>query len=1201
MKRFISLVLVIFAIIPFVSGVCVAEQAKTVLYVSPEGDDRNPGTAQMPLKTVSGAVVTIEKIKNENNKTPIDVIFSGGEYRITKSISVNSINSGTKEGPVTFKAADGEKPVFTSGIVLDIDKFTEITDMDIYERLQENVRDKVGELDLKQYGITTVPRLPTGKMGATGANYYLLYLDGERQTLARWPDVGYEKIAELVDKNNSIFRPAGTDIIRWGTAKASEIHLSGFLSSQYSLDRIYLQSINVKERTIQISSNYTISGSDRRYFLQNFLEELNYPGEWYINSETMKLYYYPEHKLSNERLEIATLTAPMFNLNGASYVNFDGISFERTNIAIQITGCNNINITNCVFDEMGKNAVYDAQSSNMKYDFDKAVPSSDIRVDSCIMSDIGAGAVTLAGGDYYKLTPGNIKVTNNYITRFALDWKNYAPAIDVAGVGCEVYNNTIHDAPGNGIQTYGNDHKIMYNEIYEILKDVHDAGGVYEGRSAIRRGTEFAYNYYHDLRMTDTSIGDMVCGLYMDDGLCEWNIHHNIFDNCIKGLFLGGGDYSTVENNMFINCPVGPQLGFYINENRKPYIIEAEEYLKKYPAYQKYQMENMMDVITLGNTGNKINNNLLVNSTVSITDAAIARGNEAVGNLSYVSGEDAGFKDYQKKNYEINENSETAKVLPGLLDIDMDKIGISKEMWDRIEKKDIVKYAPANGSEGVSSSRITFRWENDNICDKYIFTLATDAEMKNVVYTETARYNFVTLNNVLKPGKRVYYWNVVGMDSSKECFENVQSRGEAYRLVTSSYDETNKLYLNEEIEIAKETMAELSVGNDMGQCSQETLDKYEAALNEALSVQRTKYLTQATVDNCVEMLAQARVELNANRNAGYENLDYGLRNETWRYQGRESEIKDGVLTLKNRLAYMDSVIPAYEVLTFKMKPDKDYTMIAVTLRLKQMGIIWQGGAGGDGYTIIIKPGLVEYQRYKGGKGGILKTVENLYLKAGEWNDIEVGCVPYKEGIKTIFRVNGHDVLNEYDDSGLITDEGGLQFENFNDTSGLPLEIMGADSVGEFSQSIVTGKLEAVTPVLVDSIENLDIKNDNGVTSINGLNGNEVLKFDAVLNGQDIALRCDEENEYRIKVTNEKIVLNRVTKEGNSCIISKENTELPLGEKFNITVGAYPCEEGMRIMLYKNNEKIIDYIDSYSKHDSTQIKIYENGKGSIFAG
>lgn len=1200
MKKFILVVLAIFVITPFICGICAAEQAKTVIYVSHDGDDKNPGTAQMPLKTVSGAVAAIEKVKNEDSKVPIDVIFSGGEYRITKSVAINSKNSGTKEGPVTFKAADGEKPVFTSGILLDIDKFTEITDMDIYERLQKDVRDKIGELDLKQYGITTVPKLPTGMMGASGVNYYLLYLDSERQTLARWPDAGYEKIAELVDKNNSVFRPEGTDITRWGSAKVSEIHLSGFLKNQYGLDRTYLQNIDVKERTIQLPSNYTISGSDRRYFLHNFLEELNYPGEWYINSETMKLYYYPEHKLSDERLEIVTLTTPMFNLNGASYINFDGISFEKTNIAIQITGCNNINITNCKFDEMGRNAIYDTQSTNMKYYFDKAVPSSDIWVDSCIMTDIGAGAVVLAGGDYYTLTPGNIKITNNYITRFALDWKNYAPAIDVTGVGCEVYNNTIHDAPGNGIQTYGNDHKIMYNEIYEILKDVHDAGGVYEGRSAIRRGTEFAYNYYHDLKMTDTSIGDMVCGLYMDDGLCEWNIHHNIFDNCIKGLFIGGGDYSTVENNMFINCPIGPQLGFYINENRKQYIIEAEGYLKKYPAYQKYHMENMMDVITLGNTGNKINDNLLVNSLVSVSDEALERNNEAVGNLSYISEEEAGFKDWQNKNYEIKEDSKTAKALPGLLDIDMDKIGISKEMWEKIEKKDIVKYAPANGSENVSSSKVTFRWESDNICDKYIFTLATDAEMKNIVYTETARYNFVTLNNVLKPGKRVYYWNVVGVDSSKECFENVKSRGEAYRLVTSSYDETNKLYLNEEIEKAKETMAQLSVGNETGQCSQETIDKYEAALNKALNVQKTKYSTQTAVDNCVDMLIQARIELNVNRNIGYENLDYGLRNETWRYQGTESGIKDGVLTVKDRVAYMDSVIPAYKVLAFKMKPDKDYTMIAVTLRLKQLGIIWSGGAGGDGYTIIIKPGLVEYQRYKGGKGGILKTVENLYLKAGEWNDIEVGCVPYKEGVKTIFRVNGHDVLNEYDDSRLITDEGGLQFENFNNTTGLPLEIMGADNVGEFSGSIVTGKLQPLTPVYVDSAENLDIQRSNGVTKISGLLGNEILNFETVLNGQDIALRSDEENEYRIKITEERIVLERITKEGNSCLISENNEKFQLGEKVNLTLGAYPCEEGMRIMLYKNNEKIIDYIDSYSKHNSAQIKIYENGRGSIFA-
>lgn len=1169
---------------------------KIEIYVSPDGSDTNSGTKDKPLLSLSAAITALKKVRNEYNNIPVDVIFAGGEYRVINSVSIGEAVSGSKNAPVTFKSADGEKAIFNGSVKLDINDFTAVTDEDIYNRLPKSSRDRVGEMDLKKYGITSVGKLPGGQMGSTGSNSYLLYLDGERQTLARWPDVGYEKIAELVDKNNSIFRPAGTDITRWGTAKPSEIGLGGFLTSQYGFDRCYLSAIDAKERTIQIP--YKISGSDRRFFLMNIVEELNSPGEWYINPETMKLYYYPEYKLSTEALELTALTSAMIKMKNASYINFENLSFrEMSGSTIEYSGCSHININDCEFDEIGRIAVADTEATNMKYYYDKAVHSSDILIDSCIFTDIGSGGVVVTGGDYYTLTPANIKVTNSYFARYALDWKNYSPAIDITGVGVEVYNNTIHDSPGNGIQSYGNDHKIMYNEIYEILKDVHDAGGVYEGRSAIRRGTEFAYNYYHDLSMTDPTIGDMVCGLYMDDGLCEWNIHHNVFENCIKGLFLGGGDYSTVENNMFIDCPIGPHLGFYINENRKPYIEEAEVYKAKYPAYQKYHMDNMMQAITKGGTGNKINSNLLVNSLANVSDAAIANNNECNDNISVSTVEEAGFNDFKKQDYSLNPNSEAAKANPELLKIDMSKIGISDEMWARVNNSEMIKFMPANGSKGISAGKVTFRWQNENICDRYVFTVATDPEMKKVVYSETVRYNYVTLNNVLKSGKKVYYWNVYGIDSSMKNFEPVMTAGVPFRLETASYDELNKIPLNEEIEKASVISGELSVGNEMGQCSKEAIDEFTEAYNSAVKMQKTKYSTQSAVDECTNMISRAVEVVNAKRNIGFENLSPSLNNGVWRFDNGTSYVKDGKLTLTNGVAFLDETIPSYKLLAFKMKPDKNYDMIAITLRLKQLGVIWRGGAGGDGYTMIIKPELVEYQRYKNGRGGILKTCENLYLKADEWNDIEVGCVAYKDGIKTILRINGHDVLNEYDDSKIITAEGKLQFENF--TADTVLEVASADTLPVFENSIVTGKLGKSEPILVNGTASLNKTRNNGVSVISGLNGNEIINADAVFNGQEIGLRCGDSEEYTIAVTDDKITLTRKTSAGKGSIANIKNTMLPMGEKVNITFGAYPCETGMRILLYKGSEKIIDYIDSYSKFRGSDIKIYENGKGSLF--
>lgn len=1201
MKRIISAVLIAsFALAGMVFPTYAEDKPAVEIYVSPDGKDTNHGTKEQPLKTFEGAVKLARQLKTENENTPINVIFREGKYIISKTVKMTSVDSGTENAPITYMAMKGETPVFTSAIELDKNDFSAISDKDMYKRFPKESRDKIGELNLKKYGITTVPKFPTGKMGATGATYYQLYLNDNRQTLARWPNEGYDKLSAVVDSNNKIFKPGGSDITGWGSAKAEEIHIGGFFSSQYGFDRTMLKAIDTKEGTLQMTTtNVTINGANRRYFLENFAEELDIPNEWYINPETMMLYYYPEHSLSDETLELAIMTTDMFNLNGVQYVNFEGLTFEKhCHNVFNYKDCHYMNYRNLRFDNV-RTAINDSESTNVKYNYDISVPSGDITIENSVFTNIYAGGVGVTGGEYYTLTPGNVIVRNNYFKDYAQDWKNYAPAIDIAGVGLEVINNTICDAPGNAIQTGGNDHKVMYNEIYEVCKDVHDAGAIYEGRNKERRGTEISYNYIHDITVTDPTIGEIVSAVYMDDNQSEWDIHHNIFKNVRRAVFCGGGDYTEVNNNIFIDCPIGPSVGVY--PVRANLVEAALEFYKKYPAYKKYHMDDMEHAYEIGcNFGNVLKDNLLVNSNLEISGNTEIKENYEENNISYATADEVGFKDANKQNYEIQPNSEVAEKIPGLLEIDMSKMGASKDIIDRVERNELVKFYPQNGEENVQSGKLTFMWEENDLHDQYIFRLATDSAMENIVYEETIRYNSITLENILESGKKTYYWDVTGISTSKENHESVKSLGSPYKFKTAAYDELNKVFLDKEIERAEAILAEVSPGEEIGQASQSDIDAYRVVYDEAKKIQKIKYSTQKNVNQMVETLQNATIKFNTQRNIGYDNLADEIENATWRMAGEnKSKIENGVITLLDQYIFMDEIIPAYKLSTFQMKPDKDYKMIAITLRLPTQGIIWAGGAGSDGYTIIIKPALVEYQRYKNGSGGILKTVDNIYLKAGEWNDIEVGAVPYKNGIKTILRINGNDVLNEYDDSGIITKEGNLQFENFNYGSGLALEIKGAESMPEFTKSIVTGQLDAVGPEEITDLSAVKKTTKNGVTSITGLKGNEILNLPMTFNGQEIALRADDKSEYRLKVSEENIILTRKTENGSSIMAKIANSYIKLGEKTPCMLGAYPTDQGMRILFYVNGQKVIDYVDVYSKNKSADIKIYENNKGSIF--
>lgn len=1168
------------------------------IYVSPTGSDVSDGSFERPLETFEGAKKKVREVRDGEKDATIEVIFRGGVYRMSKMVDMTEADSGTKNGSVTYKAYEGEKPVFTGSIELDIKDFKPVSDMEMYERFPSKSRDFIGELNLKDYGITSVPGFPNGSQGATGMNYYQLFLDDERQTLARWPDTGYQKMEKLVDSANRIFMPGGTDITRWGTAKPSEIHFCGFIKNQYAFDRWMLKAINVSDRTMQIG-NSTINGNERRFYLENFAEELSTPGEWYINPETMMLYYYPERKLSNETLEISTMTNVMVRMRNVSYVNFEGLTFAKTSGNVLSTkGCHYISITNCTFDNIGKSGLIDEDTSNAKYHYDLLTNklSSHFTIDSNIFTDLGAGCVAVVGGDRITLEPSGTKITNNYFARYALDWKNYAPAIDMTGVAIEAYNNTIHDSPGNAIQPYGNDHKIMYNEIYEVMKDVHDAGAIYEGRSKARRGTEIAYNYFHTFKNTDPSIGNTVVGVYMDDGLCEWNVHHNVFEDISRAM-LCGGDYINVENNIFYNCGTSIRLGYWKAQQQA--MDDFKEFVN-YPAYDKYTTENGA-TLEKYNYGNNIRKNVFIASPVDIDPGALTEegGSVCEDNIETNNVDEIEFKNYKEKNFEISENSKTAKENPELLKIDMSKIGISEEMWAKVQNNEFYKIYPENGAENINSSKVTFRWHYNDLYDRFKFILATDPEMKNVIHEEITRYNNITLEDVLESGEKIYYWNVTGLDSSKNNFENKQSFGSVYMLETSKYEDVNKVLLSDEIADAEKIMAELSIGTEYGQCSEEAYREYEIAIADAKKVNKTKLTTQKVIDRATESLSIATMKINAERIVGYENLAVPLQNSKWTSQASDSYVENGTLYVKDKFACLDEIIPGYKVLAFKMKPDKDFTMIAVTIRLPSAGIIWQGGAGSNGYTLIMKPNLIEYQRYKQGKGGILKTVDNQWLKGGEWNDIEVGCVPYENGLKTILRINGEEVLNEYDDSGIINEEGSIQFENFNFDKGLVLEVKGAEELPEFSESIITGKLDEVIPEFVQGIEGYSKSEDGDTETLTGLKGNEVINTDMTFNGQEISLRSDGEDEYRVKISAEKIELIRRANGKDMHIVYDENTVISMNTKVNVTFGAYPLEEGMRILMYANGKKVFDYVDSYSKHKGTDIKVYKNGKGTAF--
>jgi hypothetical protein len=90
---------------------CLNMSAKEI-YVSPKGNDKNPGTIENPLASLNGARDLIRKMRTtENLKEEIRIIIAGGTYFMDEPLILNEFDSGSEEAPVVFIAEAGANEV----------------------------------------------------------------------------------------------------------------------------------------------------------------------------------------------------------------------------------------------------------------------------------------------------------------------------------------------------------------------------------------------------------------------------------------------------------------------------------------------------------------------------------------------------------------------------------------------------------------------------------------------------------------------------------------------------------------------------------------------------------------------------------------------------------------------------------------------------------------------------------------------------------------------------------------------------------------------------------------------------------------------------------------------------------------------------------------------------------------------------------
>jgi hypothetical protein len=168
--------------------------ARADVYVSPSGSDSNAGTQAAPSSTLERARTAVRQalMAKAAQAGPVTVWLAEGRYQVEQTFSLGREDSGTQAAPVVYRAMPGQEVRLSGARRVPSRAFSPVSDEAVLMRLDPAARGKVYQADLRALGISNFGEVPpNGKRAG-------LYFNDKPLTLARWPNEGFAKIADVV-------------------------------------------------------------------------------------------------------------------------------------------------------------------------------------------------------------------------------------------------------------------------------------------------------------------------------------------------------------------------------------------------------------------------------------------------------------------------------------------------------------------------------------------------------------------------------------------------------------------------------------------------------------------------------------------------------------------------------------------------------------------------------------------------------------------------------------------------------------------------------------------------------------------------------------------------------------------------------------------------------------------------------------------
>ena len=286
--------------------------AEIVYHVSPDGDDRAPGSSEQPFSTLERARAAVAEEIAKGLQEDVTVSIHGGRYELTAPLVLDRRDSGTADHAITWQARAGEK--------------VEISGSRRLSGKWQRVQDNLWKMPL--------PAAAEGKWV-----FRQLFREGKGQQRAREPDTGFFTL-KSVDATRREVTISETMPETWSSLAGVELNTTAW----WHFNRQKVAAIDARKSLVTAlrpvgsdasSFKFGAKGHER-IWLENALAFADEPGEWFLDPSGGMLYFRSnEGDDPNSAVFSAPILKELIIVRGEANnlvrnIRFSGLDFTET-------------------------------------------------------------------------------------------------------------------------------------------------------------------------------------------------------------------------------------------------------------------------------------------------------------------------------------------------------------------------------------------------------------------------------------------------------------------------------------------------------------------------------------------------------------------------------------------------------------------------------------------------------------------------------------------------------------------------------------------------------------------------------------------------------------------------------------------------------------------------------------------------------